>query len=362
MRDPLRGPSWAQPRRAGFVLLSAILGALWMQAPCAWAAPSAPPVSQSYYEVGFNGAVRGLNTRLYNQGRKAGRRGIRQVVFLAFGAPRPAVANPTTRMQQLFGYKAPAITLGRIRAALEEFSRGYHNGWQTPRNGSITIAWGTNNGKIPSVWSQTVTEAWGNDFAAAVRAYRDWTQLAIPKPGGGFLKTTYNRQRVVAGIDIEQAVAEGWNDYPLTAALVRGYESFGAARAPLINFGSNEIGNCTSPCGHGSWTTGRLVELSRGPGNRTLVCPQIYVDAQIQNSVTGGWVFTQRWADLNGNGRPLLFYCVMSTGRPPTYLTPEAAWQRFYDALSNVEGRNYSLRYVQRRLTHIKFASYRTGL
>jgi hypothetical protein len=319
-------------------LALSVLGAsLAFSVGSAWAAP---PRSVSYYEYGVNGSLAGLDSRLYRQGFRAGQRGIsKQVVFVVFGAPRQSGSGFG---QQLFGYRAPIISFTRALQAIKRFSDGYHNGWQTPKTGSITIAWGTSNGRIPTTWSNATVDAAAEAFANNVRSLRNY-QIA----------QAYNRQHVAAAMDIEQDVGSGnWNDYPITKRFIDAYRGVGSAPY-FINFGSDEIGPFQTPQpGFGAWTVAGVVYVSRS--SRSSACPQIYNQNRISE-----WTATQAYAD--GHGAPIYFFCVMAQGRATaTNFGGRDAWDRFHDALTNVNGVNYVLpgrSYLGPRATIIRCAT-----
>jgi hypothetical protein len=303
-------------------------------------ASAAPPRSVSFYEYGINGSLAGLDSRLYQQGFRAGLRGTsKQVVILSFGHPAQSGSGFG---HQLFGFKAPIILFSRALQAVKRFSDGYHNGWQTPHSGSITIAWGTSNGMIPVGWSNATVDAAGQAFANSVRNLRSY-QVA----------QAYNRQHVAAAMDIEQAVGSGdWNDYPITKRFVDAYR--GTPSAPyFINFGSDEIGPFETPQrGYGQWTVAGVVYVSRS--SRSSACPQIYNQNRISE-----WTATQTYADAHGS--PIYFFCTMAQGRATaTNYGGREAWDNFHDALSNVNGVNYVLpgrSYLGPRATIIRCAT-----
>ena len=318
-------------------LAASVIGALLaFSVGSTWAAP---PRSVSFYEYGMNGSLAGLDSRLYQQGFRAGLRGTsKQVVVLSFGAPRQSGSGFG---HQLFGFKAPIISFSRALQAIKKFSDGYHNGWQTPKSGSITIAWGTSNGRIPVTWSNATVDAAAQAFANSVHDLRSY-QVA----------QAYNRQHVAAAMDIEQAVGSGdWNDYPITKRFVDAYR--GVASAPyFINFGSDEIGPFETPqTGFGSWTVAGVVYVSRS--SRSSACPQIYNQNRISE-----WTATQAYADAHGS--PIYFFCTMAQGRATaTNYGGREAWDNFHDALSNVNGVNYVLpgrNYLGPRATIIRCA------
>ena len=257
-----------------------------------------------------------------NQGHKAGASGIsKQVVFLDFGALR---VSDTGFGQQLFGYNAPVISLSRALAAAEQFSIGYHNGWQTPKTGSITIAWGTSNGRIPTGWSSSTITSAGTAFAGTVTDLRSYVR-----------NQAYNRQYVSSAMDIEEDVQHGWNDYPPTHTFVDAFR--GVTNAPfLINFGSDEIGTFRTPQpGFGSWTADAVVHLSRS--SRTAACPQIYNTTRGQE-----WAQTEVIAD--DLGTPIYFFCTMAQTSPTaTNLSAADAWNVLHTDLATI---NPSFNYV----------------
>lgn len=293
-------------------------------------ATAAPPHSLSHYEYGVVNSVKGLDYRLFQQGLRAGKTGIsKQVVILDFGAPRQITSS--TYGQQLFGYKAPILSYGRILQAIQQFSNGYHTGWQTPKAGSITIVWGTNNGRIPPSWSTQQTTTAAQQLATQGASLRSYVS-----------NQKYNRQHVAVGDDIEQDITTGdWNDYPITKTFVDAYNAV-TNRPFFINFGSDEIGGLQTPqpcCGQ--WTVAGVVHVSRS--SKSAACPQIYYRVR-----TSEWTATEYYADVIAHGAPIYFFCVVAEGKPAPAgctgicnLSAEAAWQAFHDALQNVNGKNY---------------------
>lgn len=345
-RVQTESPQW---RRVMFVAAVALVACgMFAQSSAATPTPSI-----SYYEYGFNGQTKGLDRRLYKQGYTAGKTGIRkQVVILDFGAPR---AIGTDYGQQLEGFRAPKITYDRILQSLESFANGYHNGRATVATGSVTMVWGTNNGRIPTSWSDQALADSAGGLVNHIHTLRSYLGSR------GFVK-----EHAVGGMDIEedQHIYRGhslpiWNDYPITKKWVDGYRN-ATPNTFFLNYGSDEIGTYTTPQnGFGQWTVSSVTYVSRN--DYTAACPQIYNSARISE-----WAGTEYWADNNGDGRPIFFFCTLAQGKKATgnYGAKEA-WDNFFTGLSNVQGTDYvapGRDYLASRATDIRCATEQFGL
>lgn len=169
-------------------------------------AGSPPPYSSSVYMLTADG------TRLYNYGCQVGAKDKalpgtqNSVVILDFGSPVITNGQYGTDL-----FWMAAVNISQIKAAVENFGRGYYICSDTDSTSQITVGIGTTNYEYTHSWSTSTARAHGVAWAQMVNEVNSW-----------LVTYGYSSQvHAVGAIDIEPA----WNSVAFSRAWVEGYNA-----------------------------------------------------------------------------------------------------------------------------------------